>query len=46
MERRTFLRAPALPVGVTAGERFLGARVAQRAETVLEHERRGTTWRA
>ncbi|WP_089915886.1 DJ-1/PfpI family protein [Lentzea albida] len=39
--------------GVTSGldvalwlvERFAGAQVAQRAETVLEYERRGTVWR-
>ncbi|WP_367128803.1 DJ-1/PfpI family protein [Saccharothrix sp. HUAS TT1] len=40
--------------GITSGldvslwlvERFLGAQLAQRAETVLEYERRGTVWRA
>ncbi|MFD5096505.1 DJ-1/PfpI family protein [Amycolatopsis thailandensis] len=40
--------------GITAGlevslwlvERFLGAKAAQRAEVVLEYERRGTVWRA
>ena len=40
--------------GITAGlevspwlvERFLGAKVAQRAEVVLEYERRGTVSRA
>lgn len=40
--------------GITSGlevslwlvERFLGARLAQRVETVLEYERRGTVWRA
>jgi transcriptional regulator GlxA family with amidase domain len=40
--------------GITSGldvslwllERFLGAKLAQRAETVLEYERRGTVWRA
>ncbi|MFT7841608.1 DJ-1/PfpI family protein [Saccharothrix sp. BKS2] len=40
--------------GITSGldvalwlvERFLGARTAQRVETVLEYERRGTVWRA
>ncbi|MEU5692357.1 DJ-1/PfpI family protein [Actinosynnema sp. NPDC020468] len=39
--------------GITSGldaalwvvERFLGAQAAQRAETVLEYERRGTVWR-
>ncbi|MCP2163581.1 DJ-1/PfpI family protein [Goodfellowiella coeruleoviolacea] len=40
--------------GITSGldvslwlvERFLGAQLAQRVETVLEYERRGTVWRA
>ncbi|UVS80356.1 DJ-1/PfpI family protein [Actinokineospora sp. UTMC 2448] len=40
--------------GITSGlelalwliERFVGARLAQRVETVLEYERRGTVWRA
>lgn len=40
--------------GITSGlevalwlvERFAGAQVAQRAETVLEYERRGTVWRS
>ncbi|MFE9746947.1 DJ-1/PfpI family protein [Saccharothrix saharensis] len=40
--------------GITSGldvalwlvERFLGAKLAQRVETVLEYERRGTVWRA
>ncbi|MFE2754442.1 DJ-1/PfpI family protein [Actinosynnema sp. NPDC059335] len=40
--------------GITSGldvalwlvERFLGAKTAQRVETVLEYERRGTVWRA
>ncbi|NUT50936.1 MAG: DJ-1/PfpI family protein [Saccharothrix sp.] len=40
--------------GITSGldvalwlvERYLGAKLAQRAETVLEYERRGTVWRA
>ncbi|WP_053717317.1 DJ-1/PfpI family protein [Saccharothrix sp. NRRL B-16348] len=40
--------------GITSGldvalwlvERFLGAKLAQRTETVLEYERRGTVWRA
>jgi transcriptional regulator GlxA family with amidase domain len=39
--------------GITSGlevslwllERFLGAQLAQRVETILEYERRGTVWR-
>ncbi|QFZ24297.1 DJ-1/PfpI family protein [Saccharothrix syringae] len=35
-----------LDVALWLAERFLGARVTQRVETILEYERRGTVWRA
>lgn len=34
-----------LDVGLWLVERFLGAKLAQRVETILEYERRGTVWR-